>query len=111
MRITTPKMWQATKLNSVVDRYRTTVHEISVTKATSRLSEEILKFLGPRLIKFATFIVPNVIACRLLRAGSRIEDGIVGPGLLLGFSLLREFSICTFLPGLETRGVSGLKFF
>ena len=30
-------------------------------KATLGLSKEILKFLGPSLIKFAIFIVPNVI--------------------------------------------------
>ena len=65
------------------------------------LSKEILKFLGPSFIKFATFIVPNVIVCCLLRARGEIEDRIVGPRLLLCFPLLRQFSICAFLHGFQ----------
>ena len=78
-------------------------------KAMLGLSKEILKFLGPSLIKFAIFIVPNVIVCCLFRAGGRIEDRIVGSGLLLYFPLLHQFSICAFLHGLEIGSVSCLK--
>lgn len=73
------------------------------------LSKEILKFLGLGLIKFATFIVPNVIVCCLLRPRGQIEDRIVGPGLLLGFPLLRQFSICAFLHGFHIGGVNCLE--
>jgi hypothetical protein len=103
------QVWQVTRLNSVVGRYQADVHKIRVMKAALGLSKEILEFFGPSLIKFATFIVPNVIVCCLVRARGKIENRIVGPGVLLNFPLLRQFSICAFLHSLEIGGVSCLK--
>jgi len=101
--------WQVTRLNSVIGRYQTAEHEIRVTEATLSLSDETLKFLDPSLIKFAIFIAPNVIVCCLLRARGRVEDRIIGPGLLLNFPLPRQFSICAFLQRVDTGGVNCLK--
>ena len=107
---TIPNRPQAT--SQVVFRQRSLSSRCTQTKndeSNLNLSKEILKFLGPSLIKLATFIVPNVIVCRLLRARGDIEDRIVGPGLLLSFPLLRQFSICPFLHGLQIVGVNCLE--